>query len=219
MLRVDWSSDKELIDFVFFHFAAGKWRRRRRFLWSITSATRKDHRTSCSIKSKFEIFQSNGLLHKFDNFSFFFLQPINYAALLNDDEDDDDEKDVGKDGTVEFSSDEEFGDNNVSMVSDNMFDSLKEDKTEKSPEKPKQKRKLGPKMETNTTKRPKKKNSYSGSDDDFEASKVRFQRHILRYHEHQIQNFALLFQPKPKKKKKAISSSDENEMSDSDSDF
>lgn len=79
---------------------------------------------------------------------------------------------VGKDGTANFSSDEELLDNNISVDSENMFDSLKEEKSvEKSPEKPKPKRKLGPKMET--AKRPKKKNSYSGSDDDFEASKVR----------------------------------------------
>ncbi len=102
---------------------------------------------------------------------------INYAALLNDGEDDDDDDDVKivKDGTANFSSDEELLDNtvNMSVESENMFDSLKEDKSmEKSAEKPKQKRKLGPKMETNTSKRPKKKNSYSGSDDDFEASKV-----------------------------------------------
>ncbi|XP_037024697.1 DNA topoisomerase 2 [Bradysia coprophila] len=121
---------------------------------------------------------------------------VNYAALLKDDEDDDSDNDVkvDKDGTANFSSDDELFDNNISVVnSENMFDSLKEDKSaETSPEKPKQKRKLGPKMET--AKRPKKKNSYSGSDDDFEASK-----------------------PKSKKKKKAISSSEE--MSDSDSDF
>lgn len=118
---------------------------------------------------------------------------INYAALLNDEEDDDDDDvKVGKDGTANFSSDDELVDNNISVISENMFDSLKEDKNmEASPEKPKQKRKLGPKMET--AKRPKKKNSFS-SDDDFEASK-----------------------PKSKKKKKAISSSEE--MSDSDSDF
>lgn len=93
-----------------------------------------------------------------------------------DDDDDDDDVKVGHDGTANFSSDEELLDNNVTG-SENMFDSLKEDKTldkspEKSPEKPKPKRKLGPKMETNTSKRPKKKNSYSGSDDDFTASKV-----------------------------------------------
>lgn len=54
-----------------------------------------------------------------------------------------------------------------------MFDSLKEDKSPEK-EKPKQKRKLGPKMETNPSKRPKKKASYSGSDDDFASSKVGF---------------------------------------------
>lgn len=98
---------------------------------------------------------------------------------MNDEEDDDEVK-LGNDGTADFSSDEELFDNNVTVnstgnTSENMFDSLKEDKIpEKSPEKPKQKRKLGPKMETNPAKRPKKKNSYSGSDDDFvESSKVR----------------------------------------------
>lgn len=59
-----------------------------------------------------------------------------------------------------------------------MFDSLKED-TSPEKEKPKQKRKLGPKMETNIAKRPKKKTSYSGSDDDFASSKVRFLIHRL----------------------------------------
>lgn len=96
---------------------------------------------------------------------------------MNDDEDDDEVK-LGNDETVNFSSDEELLDNNVTGDTENMFDSLKEDKSveevkspEKSPEKPKQKRKLGPKMETNPSKRPKKKSSYSGSDDDF--AKVR----------------------------------------------
>lgn len=94
---------------------------------------------------------------------------------MNDDEDDDEVK-LGNDETVNFSSDEELLDNNVSGNTENMFDSLKEDKSvemspEKSTEKPKQKRKLGPKMETNPSKRPKKKSSYSGSDDDF--AKVR----------------------------------------------
>lgn len=95
---------------------------------------------------------------------------------MNADEDeDDDEVKLGNDGTANFSSDEELHDNDVSVASSvNMFDSLKEDKSpEKSAEKPKAKRKLGPKMETNPSKRPKKKNSYSGSDDDFAASKVR----------------------------------------------
>ncbi|KAG4072644.1 hypothetical protein HA402_004733 [Bradysia odoriphaga] len=102
----------------------------------------------------------------------------------NEDGDSDNDVKVDKDGTANFSSDDELFDNNISVNSENMFDSLKEDKSaEPSPEKPKQKRKLGPKMET--AKRPKNKNPYSGSDDDFEASK-----------------------PKSKKKKKAISSSD-----------
>lgn len=103
-------------------------------------------------------------------------QKINYAALLNDDDDDDDdeEKKVGKDGTAHFSSDEEeLLENNFSSNTENMFDSLKEDVSPEI-EKPKQKRKLGPKIETNPSKRPKKKNSYSGSDDDFVSSKVRF---------------------------------------------
>lgn len=84
---------------------------------------------------------------------------------------------VGKDGCANFSSDEELLDNNVSIESENMFDSLKEDQNDKkSSEKPKQKRKLGPKMETNASKRPKKKASYSDSDDDFEATKVRIDK-------------------------------------------
>lgn len=95
---------------------------------------------------------------------------------MNDEEDDDEVKVL--DDTANFSSDEELLDNDISgdtEKSENMFDSLKEDKSvEKSPEKPKPKRKLGPKIETsNPSKRPKKKDSYSGSDDDFTASKVR----------------------------------------------
>lgn len=92
---------------------------------------------------------------------------------MNDDEDDDSEAEVkvAHDGTANFSSDEELLENELSGNTENMFDSLKEDKTPE--EKPKQKRKLGPKMETNPAKRPKKKSSYSGSDDDFASSKVR----------------------------------------------
>ncbi|KAG4072540.1 hypothetical protein HA402_004629 [Bradysia odoriphaga] len=70
---------------------------------------------------------------------------VNYAALLKDDEDDDSDNDVkvDKDGTANFSSDDELFDNNISVNSESMFDSLKEDKSaEPSPEKPKQKRKL-----------------------------------------------------------------------------
>lgn len=102
--------------------------------------------------------------------------------MNDDDDDEDDGAKSGNDEIAELSSDEELFNNTVSGDNsgntDNMFDSLKEDKgsqnsVEKSPEKPKQKRKLGPKMETNASKRPKKKNSYSGSDDDFAASKVR----------------------------------------------
>lgn len=138
--------------------------------------------------------------------------------MNDEDDDDDDEVKVGKDGTANFSSDDELVDNNISVISENMFDSLKEDKNmEASPEKPKQKRKLGPKMET--AKRPKKKNSFS-SDDDFEASKVRLNSlnssRTFRYVTNVLFAF-VSFQPKSKKKKKAISSSEE--MSDSDSDF